>query len=54
LATARLLIRLLDEAGRQGLTDFHALRSFLQKRRRRSRPRQGQQLSFLGVTPDTD
>jgi DNA polymerase III epsilon subunit family exonuclease len=54
LATARVLIRLLDEAGRQGLTDLHALRSFLQKRRRRSRPRQGQQLSFLGANPDTD
>jgi DNA polymerase-3 subunit epsilon len=54
LATARVLIRLLDEASRQGLSDLHALRSFLRKRRRRSRPRQGQQLSFLGATPDTD
>jgi len=45
LATARILIRLLDEAGRQGLTDLDALRIFLHKRGRRSRPRQGQQLS---------
>ena len=54
LATARVLIRLLDEASRQGLSDLHALRSYLRKRGRRSRPRQGQQLSFLGATPDTD
>jgi len=54
LATARVLIRLLDEASRQGLSDLHALRSFLRKRGRRSRPRQGQQLSLLGATPDTD
>ena len=54
LATARVLIRLLDEASRQGLSDLHALRSFLRKRGRRSRPRQGQQLSFLGATPDSD
>ena len=46
LATARILIRLLDEAGRQGLSDLHALRSFLRKPRRRSRPRQGEQLSL--------
>ena len=51
LATARVLIRLLDEAGRQGLTDFDALRAFLRKRRPRSRPRQGQQLS-LGFHSD--
>lgn len=54
LATARVLIRLLDEAGRQGLSDLYALRSFLRKRRRRSRPRQGRQLAFLGATPETD
>ncbi len=54
LATARVLIRLLDEANRQGIADLHALRAFLWKRRRRSRPRQGQQLSFLGSTPDAD
>ena len=54
LATARILIRLLDEAGRQGLADLEALRSFLRKRVRRSRPRQGQQLSFLGSISDTD
>ena len=48
LATARILIRLLDEASRQGLADFHALRAFLRKRGKRSRPRQGLQLSFLG------
>ncbi len=52
LATARVLIRLLDEASQQGLSDLHALKSFLRKRGRR--PRQGQQLSFLGATPDTD
>ena len=52
LATARVLIRLLDEASRQGLSDLHALRSFLRKRRWHSRPRQ--ELSFLGATPDTD
>ena len=46
LATARILIRLLDEAGRQGLADLDALRMFLHKRGRRSRPRQGQQLSL--------
>jgi len=46
LATARILIRLLDEAGRQGLADLDALRIFLHKRGRRSRPRQGQQLSL--------
>ena len=51
LATARILIRLLDEAGRQGLADFDALRAFLRKRGRRSRPRQGQQLS-LGFHSD--
>ncbi len=54
LATARVLIRLLDEANRQGISDLHALRAFLRKRRRRSRPRQGQQLSFLGSTPEAD
>ncbi len=53
LATARILIRLLDEAGRQGLVDLDALRAFLRKRGRRSRLRQGQQLSFLGSVPDT-
>jgi DNA polymerase-3 subunit epsilon len=51
LATARILIRLLDEAGWQGLTDFDALRAFLRKRGPRSRPRQGQQLS-LGFHSD--
>ena len=54
LATARILIRLLDEAGRQGLVDLEALRVFLRKRVRRSRPRQGQQLSFLDSISDTD
>ena len=53
LATARILIRLLDEAGREGLADLDALRAFLQKRGRRSRPRQGQQLS-LGFHSPTD
>ncbi len=54
LATARVLIRLLDEASRQGLADLDALGAFLRKRGRRSRPRQGQQLSFLGSALDTD
>lgn len=54
LATARVLIRLIDEAGRQGLADLDALKSFLGKRKPRSRPRQGQQLSFLGSSSDTD
>ena len=53
LATARILIRLLDEAGREGLADLDALRAFLRKRGRRSRPRQGQQLS-LGFHSRTD
>ena len=53
LATARVLIRLLDEASRQGLSDLQALKTFLRRRGRRSRPRQGQQLSFLDFTPDT-
>ena len=53
LATARVLIRLLDEASRQGLSDLHSLRAFLRKRGRRSRPRQGQQLSLLDSTSDT-
>ena len=46
LATARILIQLLDEAGRQGLADLDALRAFLRKRGRRSRPRQDRQLSL--------
>ncbi len=37
LATTRILIRLLDEAGRQGLADLDALRYFLRRRGRRSR-----------------
>jgi DNA polymerase-3 subunit epsilon len=53
LATARILIRLLDEAGREGLADLDALRAFLRKRGRRSRPRQGQQLS-LGFHSPTE
>lgn len=53
LATARILIRLLDEAGREGLADLDALRAFLRKRGRGSRPRQGQQLS-LGFHSPTD
>jgi DNA polymerase-3 subunit epsilon len=40
LATARVLIRLLDEAGHQGIHDLHALRRVLRQRaRRRSRGR---------------
>ena len=54
LATARVLIRLIDEAGRRGLADLDALNAFLRKRKPRSRPRQGQQLSFLGSPSDTD
>lgn len=46
LATARVLIRLLDLAEQQGLHDLSSLKAFL-KRRKRSRPRQGQQLSLL-------
>ena len=46
LVTARILIRLLDEASRQGLADLDALTAFLGKRGRHSRPRQGQQLSL--------
>ena len=52
LATARVLLRLLDEAANQGLTDLESLNVFLRKRRRPSRPRQGQQLSLLGPSPD--
>lgn len=52
LATARVLLRLLDEAGNLGLTDLESLKAFLRKRRRPSRPRQGQQLSLLGSSPD--
>ena len=52
LATARVLLRLLDEAANQGLTDLESLRVFLRKRCRPSRPRQGQQLSLLGPSPD--
>jgi DNA polymerase III epsilon subunit family exonuclease len=54
LATARILIRLLDEASRQGLVDMHALKDFLRKRGKRSRPQQGQQLSFLGPPSDVE
>ncbi|HIF06501.1 MAG TPA: hypothetical protein EYQ64_05985 [Gemmatimonadetes bacterium] len=54
LATARILVRLLDEASRQGLADYHALNAFLRKRGKRSRPRQGQQLFFLAPTPDAE
>ena len=53
LATARVLLRLLDEAGRQGLADLESLQSFMRKRRHPARPRQGQQLSFLGTGADS-
>jgi DNA polymerase III epsilon subunit family exonuclease len=46
LATARVLIRLLDLAEQQGLHDLPSLEAFL-RRRKRGRPRQGQQLSLL-------
>ncbi len=52
LATARVLLRLIDEAGIQGVTDLESLKSFLRKRRPTSRPRQGQQLSLLDPSPD--
>jgi len=52
LATARILLRLIDEAGNQGVTDLESLRSFLRKRRPVSQPRQGQQLSLLDPGPD--
>ncbi|RMH22059.1 MAG: 3'-5' exonuclease [Gemmatimonadetes bacterium] len=47
LATARVFLRLLDEAERAGVADLDALRALLRRRPRRSRPRQGQQLSLL-------
>ena len=46
LATTRILIRLLDEAGRQGLADLDALRAFLRRRGRRSRSPRSKQLSL--------
>lgn len=52
LATARILLRLLDEAQGRGLADLEALNAFLSKRPQRSRPRQGQQLSFLKPLAD--
>ena len=52
LATARVLLRLIDEVGSQGVTDLTALKSFLRKRRPTTRPRQGQQLSLLDPSPD--
>ncbi len=52
LATARVLLRLIDEAGMQGVTDLESLKSFLRKRRPQSRPRQGQQLCLLDPSPD--
>ena len=52
LATARILLRLIDEVTNQGVTDLEALKSFLRKRLRTSRPRQGQQLSLLDPSPD--
>ena len=51
LITARVLLRLLDEASRQGLADLHALNVFLRSRRVRLASR-AQQLSFLSPTPD--
>ena len=52
LATARVLLRLIDEAGSHGVTDLESLKSFLRRRRTPPRPRQGQQLSLLGPNPD--
>lgn len=52
LATARVLLRLIDEAGIQGVTDLESMKSFLRKRRPKSQPRQGQQLSLLAPDPD--
>ncbi len=48
LATARILLRLLDEASMLGLVDLDALRAYM-RRRRRGKARQGQQLSLLDV-----
>ena len=63
LATARVLIRLLDEAGAQGIVDLEALMDRLRHRRRRRRgtrrnPAQGDLLSdsspsLLGSSPRT-
>lgn len=52
LATARILLRLIDEAGNLGVTDLEALKSLMGKRRPAARPRQGQQLSLLDPNPD--
>ena len=45
LATARILIRMLDEAGRQGVHDLETLRSTVRRRHRR-RGRRSPQRSF--------
>ncbi len=49
LATARILLRLLDEASMLGLVDLDALRAYMRRRRPRGAARQGQQLSLLDV-----
>jgi DNA polymerase III epsilon subunit family exonuclease len=51
LATARVFLRLVDLAEQQGIMDLDGLTSFLQKRRAKKRPRQGQQLELLD-TPE--
>jgi DNA polymerase III subunit epsilon len=51
LATARVFLRLVDRAEQQGLVDLEGLKFFLKKRRRRKRPRQGQQLELMD-TPE--
>ncbi len=52
LVTARILLRLLDEASRRGLADLHALTAFLSSRRVRTASRRAQQLPFLSPAPD--
>ncbi len=49
LATARILLRLLDEASMLGLVDLDALRAYMRRRRPRRAARQGQQLSLLDI-----
>lgn len=56
LATARILIRLLDEAALQGINDLAGLRSALRRRARRkkARPRKVSGSGIPGTTPDSN